>query len=125
VKLGKHCYIDPTALVETAYPENVIIGNDVRIAAHAVIMTHIKGPHYLRETGLIPTVLEKVVLEDHCFIGVNAVIMPGVTVGKAAVVASGAVVFNDVPAYTMVTGNPAKIAKRFPVPEDAEGRSDG
>jgi acetyltransferase-like isoleucine patch superfamily enzyme len=120
VKLGSACYIDPTAIVETAYPENVTIGNDVRITAHAVIMTHIKAPHYLRETGLVPNVLAPVVLEDHCFIGVNSVIMPGVTVGKASVVASGSVVFGDVPPFTMVQGNPARVVKRFPRPKDAK-----
>ena len=43
-------------------------------------------------------------------------IMPGVTVGKAAVVASGAVVLGDVPPYTMVAGNPARVIRRFPRP---------
>jgi acetyltransferase-like isoleucine patch superfamily enzyme len=119
-KIGQDCFIDPTAQIETAYPENLTIGNDVRITAHAVIMSHIKAPHYLRQTGMIPFLLKPVVLEDHCFIGVNAVVMPGVRVGKASVVASGAVVLNDVPPFTMVAGNPARIVKRFP----AAGRSE-
>lgn len=116
VKIGSDCYIDPNALLETAYPENITIGNDVRVTARAVIMTHIKAPHYLRETGIMPLVLKPVVLEDHTFIGVNAVIMPGVTVGKASVVASGAVVMTNVPPFTMVAGNPAKVVKNFPRP---------
>ncbi len=117
VKMGRGCFIDPTALLETAYPENIRLGQDVRITARAVIMTHIKAPHFLRESGIIPAMLKEVVLEDHCFIGVNAVIMPGVTVGTASVVASGAVVVGDVPPFTMVAGNPAKIVKRFPHPD--------
>lgn len=118
VKMGRDVFIDPTAIVETAFPENITIGNDVRITAGCVIMSHIKAPHYLRETGLVPVVLKPVVLEDHCFIGVNSVIMPGVTVGKASVVTSGSVVVTNVPAYTMVQGNPAKVIKHFPKPED-------
>lgn len=117
VKMGKDVFIDPTAIVETAFPENITIGNDVRITAGCVIMTHIKAPHYLRETGLVPVVLKPVVLEDHCFIGVNSVIMPGVTVGKASVVTSGSVVVTNVPPYTMVQGNPARVIKQFPKPE--------
>ncbi len=116
VKIGKGCYIDPSAIVETAYPENISLGDDVRIAAGAIIMTHIKAPHHLRESGLVPSVLKAVVLEDHCFIGVNSVIMPGVRVGKAAVVVSGAVVLGDVPPYCMVAGNPAQVVKRFARP---------
>lgn len=118
VKMGQDVFIDPTAIVETAFPENITIGNDVRITAGCVIMSHIKAPHYLRETGLVPVVLKPVVLEDHCFIGVNSVIMPGVTVGKASVVTSGSVVVNNVPPYTMVQGNPAKVIKHFPKPDE-------
>lgn len=113
VKMGHDCYIDPNAIMETAYPENITLGNDVRVTAGAIIMTHIKGPHYLRDQGFVPVVLEPVVLQDHCFVGVNAVILPGVTVGRAAVVASGAVVTADVPPLTMVAGNPAKVVKQF------------
>jgi acetyltransferase-like isoleucine patch superfamily enzyme len=117
VTMGRDCFVDPSAILETAYPENVTLGNDVRVTAGAVIMTHIKAPHYLRDTGIVPAVLEPVVLEDYSFIGVNAVIMPGVTVGQASVVASGAVVVANVPPYTMVAGNPAKVIKRFPRPD--------
>jgi len=117
VKIGRDCYIDPTAIIETAYPENITIGDDVRVTARACIMTHIKAPNYLRNTGIMPVVLKPVVLEDHSFIGVNSVILPGVRVGKASVVASGAVVSGNVPPYTMVAGNPAKIVRRFPSPE--------
>jgi acetyltransferase-like isoleucine patch superfamily enzyme len=113
VRMGADCFIDPAAILETAYPENITLGDDVRVTAGAIIMTHIKPPHYLRDAGHVPVVLKPVVLEDHCFIGVNAVVMPGVTVGRAAVVASGAVVTTNVPALTMVAGNPAKIVKRF------------
>ena len=120
VRMGRGCFIDPTSIVETAYPENVTLGDDVRITAGAVIMTHIKAPHYLRDTGIMPPVLKPVVLEDHCFIGVNSIIMPGVTVGRAAVVASGAVVMQNVPPFTMVSGNPAKVIKRFPRVHDAD-----
>jgi len=113
VRMGADCFIDPAAILETAYPENITLGDDVRVTAGAIVMTHIKPPHYLRDAGHVPVVLKPVVLEDHCFIGVNAVVMPGVTVGRAAVVASGAVVTTNVPALTMVAGNPAKIVKRF------------
>jgi len=113
VRMGADCFVDPAAILETAYPEMIELGNDVRVTAGAIIMTHIKPPHYLRDRGYVPVVLKPVVLEDHCFIGVNAVVMPGVTVGRASVVASGAVVLADVPPLTMVAGNPAKVVKRF------------
>lgn len=120
VKMGRDCFIDPTAVLETAYPENITIGDDVRITVRCVIMTHIKAPIRLRESGLMPAVLKPVRLESHSFIGVNSVIMPGVTVGEGAVVASGSVVVADVPAYTMVAGNPAKVIRRFAVQREGD-----
>jgi serine acetyltransferase len=113
VKIGRGCFIDPTAIIETAHPHNITIGNDVRIAAQAIIMTHIKPPHFLRSKGIMANSVEPVQLEDSCFIGVGVIIMPGVTVGRAAVVASGAIVVGDVPSYSLVAGNPAKVVKRF------------
>ena len=111
VKIGRDCFVDPTAILETAYPERIRLGDDVRIAAKAVLMTHIKAPDLLRESGAVPPVDAGITLEDHSFIGVNACIMPGVTVGEGAVVVSGAVVLKDVPPYTMVAGNPAQVIK--------------
>ena len=50
-------------------------------------------------------------IEDDCWIASNAVILAGVTVGKGAVVAAGSIVTKDVPPYSIVGGNPAKIIK--------------
>lgn len=113
VKMGRDCFIDPNAILETAYPENITLGDDVRVTAGAIIMTHIKGPYLLRDRGYVPMVLKPVHVKSHSFIGVNAIIMPGVTIGEGAVVTSGSVVTNDVAPYTMVTGNPAKVVKTF------------
>ena len=55
------------------------------------------------------------IIGDGCWIGSRAMIMQGVTLGEGAVVATGAVVTKDVPAYAVVGGVPAKIIKyRFP-----------
>ena len=55
-----------------------------------------------------------VVLEDNVWVGAGASIMPGVRVGKNAVIAGGAVVTKDVPANTIVGGSPAKVIREIP-----------
>ena len=53
-----------------------------------------------------------VVVEDGAWIGAGAIILPGVTVGRKAVVGAGSVVTRDVPPYTVVAGNPARAIGR-------------
>jgi len=52
---------------------------------------------------------KEVVIEDDVWIGANAFIMPGVHIGKGAVISAGAVVLNSVPPYVVVMGNPGRV----------------
>ena len=52
-----------------------------------------------------------IVVEDDVWIGTRAIILKGVTIHKGAIVGAGAVVTKDVPPYSIVAGNPAKIVK--------------
>ncbi|MBL8642585.1 MAG: AMP-binding protein [Rhodospirillaceae bacterium] len=54
-----------------------------------------------------------IIIEDHCWIGINVVILQGVRVGKHSVISSGAVITEDVPPYTVVAGNPARVVKKI------------
>ena len=88
------------------------IGNDVMIAPNVFIITQ---NHKISDLD-VPMRLqtapkEKVTICDDVWIGANAVILPGVTVGKGSVVGAGAIVTKDVPEYAIVGGNPAKVIK--------------
>ncbi len=54
------------------------------------------------------TLLEKIRIKDDAWVATHAMIMPGVTIGRGAVVAAGSVVVRDVPDYVVVAGNPAR-----------------
>lgn len=53
--------------------------------------------------------VEKTIIGDDVFVGANAVILPGIKVGDGAIVGAGAIVTKDVPPYTVVVGNPARV----------------
>lgn len=55
-----------------------------------------------------------VALEDDVWIAANAMVLPGVTVGRGSVVAAGAVVHHDVPGFTVAAGNPARPVRLDP-----------
>ena len=52
-----------------------------------------------------------IIINNHVWIGVNAIILKGVTIGEGSIVAAGAVVTKDVPAGCLVAGNPAKVIR--------------
>ena len=80
------------------------IGNNVSVSAEVMVLTAAHGvndPDFRVETS-------PVVIEDHVWIGVRAIVLPGVTLGRGSVVAAGSVVTRDVPPLAIVAGVPAK-----------------
>lgn len=92
----------------------VKIGNDIMFAQNITVsgLNHgyedISTPISLQPTSTAP-----ISIEDEVWIGANSVIVAGVTVGKHSVVAAGSVVTRDVPPYSIVAGNPAKLLKQY------------
>jgi acetyltransferase-like isoleucine patch superfamily enzyme len=95
--------------------KNITIGDNVLISSRVFIAdtTHdykdVKRP--VIEQNL--TEGQAVTIEDNAFIGVNTCILPGICIGKNAVVGAGAVVTRDVQSFTVVAGNPAVTIKRY------------
>ncbi|MEN5176813.1 Chloramphenicol acetyltransferase [compost metagenome] len=104
--------------------DQLFIGDCVCIGAEAVILLGGNHTHRTDWFSLYPfadVILDAyqgkgdTVIKDGAWIGMRAMIMPGVTIGEGAVVASGAIVTKDVAPYAIVAGNPAvPIRKRFP-----------
>lgn len=85
--------------------DKIIIGNHVDIASQVMIYN---SEHDINSKDF-KAVNGSVIIEDYCFIGPRAIILPGVKIGKGAVVAAGAVVTKDIAPYAIVGGVPAKI----------------
>lgn len=90
----------------------ILIGDDVAIGHEVMILTasHEVGPSS-RRNG--PVTTAPVVVHDGVWIGARSTVLPGVTIGKGAIIAAGSVVHRDVPADVLVAGVPARIVKSY------------
>lgn len=106
--------------VHIAAIENVTIGNDVLIASRVFISDHNHGdfnsasdPSVMIPPAQRPLSSRPVIIDESVWIGENASILPGVTIGRNAIVGAGAVVTKDVPAWSLAVGNPAVVIKKY------------
>ncbi len=127
--LGTKSVIESYCCINNAVGD-VLIGNHTRIGIHNTIIGPVTiGNHVNLAQGITVTALNHnfidttlrideqgistnpVVIGDDVWIGANAVILPGVTIGRHVVIAAGAVVTKDVPDNCVVGGIPAKVLK--------------
>ena len=129
--LGRRSVVESFSCINNAVGD-VIIGDYTRIGIHNTIIGPVTiGSHVNLAQGITVTALnhnfedtdkrideqgistKAVTIEDDVWVGANAVILPGVTIGRHSVVAAGAVVTKDVPENTVVGDVPAKIIKQL------------
>lgn len=129
--LGQKSVIESYSCINNAVGD-VVIGDHTRIGLHNTIIGPVTiGSHVNLAQGITVTGLNhnfestdkrideqgvstlQVTIGDDIWIGANAAIMPGVTIGNHCVVAAGAVVTKDVPPHSLVAGVPAKIIKQI------------
>ncbi|MBW4518926.1 MAG: acyltransferase [Scytolyngbya sp. HA4215-MV1] len=94
----------------------ITIGNRVLIASHTAItsVTHNHSKADMRKD----TIRQPVIIEDDVWIGAHAVILPGITIGKGAVIGANSVVTKDVAPYSIMIGSPAKVHKQREIKND-------
>ena len=129
--LGDYSVIESFCCINNAVGD-VIIGDHTRVGLHNTIIGPVTiGSHVNLAQGITVTALnhnfeqsckrideqgvttKPVIIGNDIWIGANAVLLPGVTIGDHSVVAAGAVVTKDVPPHSLVAGVPAKIIKKI------------
>lgn len=126
IQVGKDTYIGPGTCIQAK--ESITIGSSVIVANNALLCdnnNHPTDPKLRLEMSACDDFMHDelwtwkysesapIIIEDNVWIGRDARILKGVTVGKGSIVAMGAIVTHDVPPYCIVAGNPAKIVKQL------------
>lgn len=113
---GLPLWVSPRAYLDISGPGSISLGDECVISHDVKLLTHdfsldraaerLEGK---RQDDLEYVRRANISIGDHAFIGMNAMILPGVTIGAGAIVGAGSVVTRDVAVDTIVAGNPAKV----------------
>lgn len=95
------CEFSLSAKLDMTNPRGIHIGEDSYVAFGAALLSHDMTRGVRRHTRV----------GKRCFIGANSIILPGITIGDQSIVGAGAVVVRDVPAHSIVAGNPARVIR--------------
>jgi acetyltransferase-like isoleucine patch superfamily enzyme len=135
VWIGAHVYVGHDAILKGYHAADLRIGDETWIGQQCFF--HSAGGLFIgarvgigpgvkiitsshaeagRETAILhaPLVFAPVTIEDDADLGVGAIILPGVTIGRGAQIGAGAVVTRDVPPYSVAAGNPARVLRERP-----------
>lgn len=103
LKIGKYSVIGERVLLDSR--KGLIIGSNVNISTEAMIWTL----HHDINSPTFEAVGKNVVIDDYAWICARAIILPGVKIGKGAIVGAGCVASKDVGQYEVVVGNPQRV----------------
>lgn len=132
VKIGNHSYIGGSTFISQS---QITIGDNVTIAWGCTIYDHDShsldyrlrrkdiddelrdiriGVSFIRNKDWSCVKSKPITIENDAWIGMNCIILKGVTIGEGSVIGAGSVVTKDVPPWTVVAGNPARVVKKLP-----------
>lgn len=111
IVIGDDTHIQPRCQF-SAYKGNIEIGSDVQIAPFCAFYPYnheFYSNKLIREQSL--TTKGGIVIEDDALLGVGAIVLDGVRIGKGAVIGAGSVVNHDIPKHSVAVGLPAQVIK--------------
>lgn len=109
IEIGNECFFNNNCSITAA--EQIVIGNQCKFANNLVIIDH---DHAIGDGHATAKLVSKPVrIENNVWVGANCTILKGVNIGEGAIIAAGAVVTKDIPAYSIAAGVPAHVVKRI------------
>jgi len=111
VTIGRNCRIYTTKF--GSEPWLIEIGNNVTITSNVVLLTHDGATWLIRDNLGRRYSYGKIIIKDNVFVGINSIIMPGVTIENNVIIAAGSVVTKSIHYGTVVAGNPAKVIGKY------------
>lgn len=103
VEIGKNCYIHK-AVIDKGHGYLIRIGNNCTLTKCIILAHDASTKKYINKAKI-----GRVVIGDNCFIGMQSIILPGVTIGNNSIIGCGSIVSKNIPAGSVVAGNPAKV----------------
>ena len=109
MEIGRDVFLGSEILFDKSFPERIHIGACTAIGDRCLIFAHanIPSPSDLRAS--YPLSVKDTVIEEHVWIMPGCTVAPGVTIGHHSVIATGAIVYRDVPPHSFVTASPTRV----------------
>lgn len=105
LQIGRGTFVARDAYLDPGHPWLITIGEDSGLSPRTIVMVHDAS----MRRHIAHTLIAPVVIGDRVFVGAGAIVLPGTRIGDDSVIAAGAVVRGDIPPWSMVVGNPAKV----------------
>lgn len=112
VHIGNRVFMGSNVAIDNAHPSEVTIEDDCSIAGENFILAHSNPKKHF--SNVLDAYVSPVLIKRGSWIALRAIILPGVTIGEFSIVSAGAVVTKNVPPYSIVAGNPAKVVAMIP-----------
>lgn len=122
-KVGRDVFIGDSVKVDSGHADLIYIDDHAHITGGCRLLCHQRdlSNYYVGDDAAkLPYRLGEIHIGKGCMIGMESMIMPGVTIGEGAIVGAFSLVTKDIPAWTIATGRPAKVVKQIPQRDNQE-----
>lgn len=119
--IGKDVFIGDNVRIDSGHADLITIEDHAHVTGGCRLLCHQRDiSNYMvgDDSAKLPYKLAPIHIGKGCLIGMESMIMPGVTIGDGAIVGAGSLVTKDIPAWTIATGRPARVVKEIPRREE-------